>query len=354
MFFNLEVQIILMASDCSILGILTGSNPVHMKYFDAIGAEKFKIKSHIQKSQNSLFKAFNLFASSLSVPSSYGCVITESCYYYPALKKKLGLLKSRIINMNTSPVLYNLLSGRFTGYMRSTLLDLLEPVDAFLVQGDYGIEVLKRMKINKPFRVFYPYISKEKYKTMKTVNPALKTKNITIIVTGDYYCKGLDLLMDAFEIVNEKFPDAKLNVIGDIPFPENYAKLQEKTKNNIVKYENLHDISSVLKKTSLYVHPGRGETFGVSILEAMLAGVPSLVSNETGAKEAVRKVRKDFVLPLDSGKIAGKITEYFELKESEKKELSKKSRKEASGFREKILAELFRRKFQSLLYELYD
>lgn len=336
----------------STLGLLVGSNPVHLKYFDSINAHNFNISKHINKNKNFLSKGIDLISSSFSIPTDYDIVLSESCYYYPSFKKKFGFLKSKIINMNTSSVLYYLYSRRFKGLMGHMLKDLLNYTDGFLVQGKYGLETLKRVEVSKPSRIFYPFISKSRYNTLKKIKTNLDSYTITTIATGDYYTKGLDLLIHAFDGVVSDFPKAKLHIVGDVSLPRNIYP-SKKTAKSIVLHSWTEDLSQILKSTSLYVHPARGETFGVSVLEAMLCGIPSIVSNETGAKEVVEKTNKNFIVPLDSNSLSKEIIKYFEMSDSKKRSLSKKSRNLASYFKEQDMIKLFKKQFYSLADEIF-
>lgn len=134
------------------LMLLTGAHPVHRRFGDSCDATT-KLRDLAAKGQPAPLKALNLLRSSLSVPSGYGYVVCESCYYYPALKRRMGLLgKTKIINLGCGPVFYHLLSGRISGLERKTLLELLKDVDGHLVYGTYGLELLARLKQQKPGR----------------------------------------------------------------------------------------------------------------------------------------------------------------------------------------------------------
>jgi len=89
------------------------------------------------------------------------------------------------------------------------------------------------------------------------------------------------------------------------------------------------------------VHLGRGEAFSVSTLEALLGGIPSIVSEYTGAKEVVGNLRRDFVVPLDSKIVAEKIIEYFSLPEDEKIYLSLKAKKLGRRFKKELILSNF-------------
>jgi glycosyltransferase involved in cell wall biosynthesis len=87
----------------------------------------------------------------------------------------------------------------------------------------------------------------------------------------------------------------------------------------------MDDIYSVLPQASLYLHLARGEAWGVAILEAMAAGLPAIVSEWTGAAEAVEQVWPEGVVPLSVEKATEAVVRYFSLTETEKRALSEKS-----------------------------
>ena len=334
------------------LGVLTGSNPVHLAYFNSIDADIFKLKKHINKDGNFISKGLDLINGAISIPSGYSTIISESNYYYPALKKKLGLINSKIIQMNVTPIFYSLYSKRFSGITYRALKDLIKYVDGFLVQGTYGVELLEKLHIQKPYRVFYPFILEKDYSNLKNVKPNLNSHNITILVTGDYFCKGLDILLEAFERTLLKFPSLNLNIAGNVGLPLSHVKISKKALKNVKELGWINNKKDFFRNSSLYVHMGRGESFGVAILEALAAGLPTIVSTETGAKEVVGKVNRNFVVPLDSKVLADRIIKYFELSDSKKKVFSKKSREAAKPFQKKPMVKLFKKQFYSLSNEI--
>ncbi len=135
------------------LTLFTGSHNVHIKYANSLNSEIFNIKNRVKKDQFLPFKLLNLFTTSLSIPTSYKTIFTENCYYYPALKKKFGLLNAKIINMNVGPLFYNILTGLLNGTSQKILLSLVNEVDGFLVQGKFGKTMMSNLNIQKPSKI---------------------------------------------------------------------------------------------------------------------------------------------------------------------------------------------------------
>lgn len=104
--------------------------------------------------------------------------------------------------------------------------------------------------------------------------------------------KGFLDLIDVFALVNMKYPNTKLNIIGD-------GNEHEKIKNKIKKY-NLEDkitlhgflekekIYDILTDSSVYVMTSHTESFGIVILEAFSCGLPCVAFDSAeGAKELI-------------------------------------------------------------------
>ena len=120
---------------------------------------------------------------------------------------------------------------------------------------------------------------------------SLQEKNI-ISVGRLSYEKGYDELIDVFKLVNEKYPDWKLNIIGD---GKEYVAIQKKIKNynleNNIKihgYQKKEYINEYLFNSSMYVLPSRSDSFGIVLLEAFSYGLPCVAfTRAEGAKELI-------------------------------------------------------------------
>ncbi|MDM5329819.1 glycosyltransferase family 4 protein [Neobacillus sp. CF12] len=88
--------------------------------------------------------------------------------------------------------------------------------------------------------------------------------------------KGFDLLIEAFKIVNEQYPDWKLKIFGGGREKENLENLIEKNKlyNHVILMGPTQHIDVELSKASIYALSSRFEGFGMVIIEAMQCGVP--------------------------------------------------------------------------------
>lgn len=320
---------------------MTGAHPVHVAFAKSINADIYKLKHRAKKDESILKKILNIALSLSEIPRGYDIYLTESCFYYPAILKAAGLLKGSIVNLNSSPLLYWMKTNRIKGIEKGTLLYLLGKVDGHIFLGKKWQQEFQTLA---PSVVGYPFISNKDVKLLKNVRPDLNGRNICIVASMDYYYKGIDILVSAFEKVHEAYPDSKLYIVGQIEVPEKY-----KNREGIIFTGRVDDLGKVFSKCSLYVHPARGEVFAVSVLEAMCAGLPAIVSCETGNSEIVDR---EFVSSLDPNDVAKKIIKYFELSAKERQTLSNRAKKTALRFTKKIMLARFKRAYNDLLCKI--
>ena len=87
---------------------------------------------------------------------------------------------------------------------------------------------------------------------------------------------------------------------------------------------------------------------GPGDIEAMAAGIPTIVSDETGTKELVEKIDKGMVCRLDSEDLAGRISRYFGLSEDERENRSASAKEAAMPFSKIEQTERFRAQFERI------
>lgn len=141
------------------------------------------------------------------------------------------------------------------------------------------------------------------FKNSGTIDFSKKEK--VILYTGRIHPeKGLEILIESFNLLNNE--DWKLLIIGPYSIAsggggDNYLNSLKKMSSgvNIVFQEPIFDIDKlnvIYSKASIFVYPSiaeKGETFGVSPLEAMSCGCATIVSN--------LDCFKDFLIPNENG-----------------------------------------------------
>jgi len=305
----------------------------HAKMAKALHANFYPAPKLRSESSNMLLGGLSILKAVFTLPKNYDIYFCEGTYIIPALARKLGLLskKAKIVNILASPLLYYIKVGKIKGIRKKFATWLLKEVDLFVSIGKMEDEILKEILPNAKSIVTYPKPKREvaiallKDKRMSDLN----SHKILTIGTNSAYYKGIDIVYNAFKTVKKEFPDTELFIVGRIPDLKNYIDCHDEGVHCLGYVE---DLNEVIKNSALYVHMGRGEAFSVSCIEAMLGGLPAIVSEWTGAKEVVSKVNDNLVARLNPQDVAKKILWYFRLNDEARMKLALNSQKEAKSF----------------------
>ncbi|MCX6749290.1 MAG: glycosyltransferase [Candidatus Pacearchaeota archaeon] len=289
-------------------------------------------------------------------PKNYDIYIVEGTYIRPLLLKKIGKFEknAKIITLFSDPRLFYLKIGKIFDFKKDEIKKypqlrafaakkLLTELDGAICIGNFSESLFRNFNKKSPVLNAPAFVFEKRAEKFRKIIPDLNNHNILFIGHGpDYYCKGLDLLIEVFKNIKNKIPDLKLYILGK-------WNIKEEWKIKDVFFEGVQDLKPYLKKCSLSVHLGRGESFGINILESMTAGIPTFVSEYTGAKQAVMKADNKLILPMNKKIISEKLMNYLYSDLKEKKSLSKKCRKAAEQFNEKDTLEIFREKFSGFI-----
>ena len=262
------------------------------------------------------------------------------------IKKKLNrkAINIELVGDETFMVLENTpkeMKKNYPWYVNFVHKIVMKEIDGAIAVSRLAEESIKKY-LEIPTAIVYPYIEDERYKKLVFVNPNLKSYNI-VSVGYAKPSKGMDLLVKAFEIVKREFKDAELFIVG-----RGHPKEWEKVDGvHVLGY--VDDLAGVFKKCSLFVQPSRFDAFAVSTLEALRAGLPSIVTEMTGAREVVENLGKDFVRKVETEDIATGILKYFDLSEEEKFRLSEKARKLSEPFNKNEMCERFKKEFWKIV-----
>jgi glycosyltransferase involved in cell wall biosynthesis len=162
-------------------------------------------------------------------------------------------------------------------------------------------------------------------------------------------------MIEAVCLVAADDPSITFDIFGEWQ-GELIASLMEKVpaamRHRIVFRGAARDITTCLAGRSLYLHCARGESFGVAVIEAMMAGVVPLVSEWTGAREVVSEVSPDLIAPLDARAIGDRIAWYFGLSSEERRRLSRLGRRAAAAYNESDAVARYRAVFVRMCEDL--
>jgi glycosyltransferase involved in cell wall biosynthesis len=123
-----------------------------------------------------------------------------------------------------------------------------------------------------------------------------------VIVARLVHQKGIDILLEAFARIADQAPEWRLSLIGDGPLRDELAALAGALgiAERVAFHGHLASPLEHLRRSSVFVLPSRFEGMPNSLLEAMAAGLPPIVSDASpGPLEMVEDGRTGLVVPVE-------------------------------------------------------
>ncbi len=126
--------------------------------------------------------------------------------------------------------------------------------------------------------------------------------------------KNYNFLIDNWPVIKKTKPEAKLLIIGDGPERKRYQEMIDKLNlsDDIFLPGELKNARRLLKGFDLFVLPSIYEGLSISLIEAVLAGIPALASDVGGNREVIGinncfklDSQEDFLLKLENYTAAG-------------------------------------------------
>jgi glycosyltransferase involved in cell wall biosynthesis len=119
--------------------------------------------------------------------------------------------------------------------------------------------------------------------------------------------KRYDLLLLGFSLVRTKFPQARLMVVGDGTLKHELDKLSDDlgVADAVIWTGFRKDIPRLLAAMDIYCMSSANEGLSLSILEAMAAGKPVIITDVGGARELVEDRKTGLLIPPGSAEAIG-------------------------------------------------
>src|SRR5271157_11560 len=143
--------------------------------------------------------------------------------------------------------------------------------------------------------------------------PQLAGKSVVLFFGRINFKKGLDLLARAFGQVHRSRSDTHLVIAG--PDNEGYAAnvrgwLREQDALDAATFTGMvlgERKAALLERADVFVLPSYSENFGITVVEAMAAGAPVVISNKVNIWREVREAGAGLVVNTDSAEIAAAV-----------------------------------------------
>ena len=99
--------------------------------------------------------------------------------------------------------------------------------------------------------------------------------------------KSVHRLVDAFRLVHERMPTARLNIVGDGPQADELQSQAADLPVTFTGYLNGAALVRAYEQADIFVFPSTTDTYGKVVLEAQAAGLAVVVSGQGGPRENV-------------------------------------------------------------------
>lgn len=214
-------------------------------------------------------------------------------------------------------------------------------------------DTLRLFGVKKPIEVIPNFINLHKKEEVSPCRRSVMAAPNELIVThisNFRKVKRIDDVVRIFVRIAEKLP-AKLVMVGDGPEREGADLLckQLGIKKQVLFLGNTTDIDRVLCLSDLFLLPSASESFGLSALEAMAAGVPVVSTNVGGLPEVNEQGVSGYLCPVgDVEAMAAKAIYILEDK-ARLQQFKENARRVAERFDEDRIVPLYEHLYEEVL-----
>ena len=194
------------------------------------------------------------------------------------------------------------LVGNHPTYKEAVTFSINESDIVTSVSESLKQDTLRLFRIDKDIKVIPNFTNIKKSKETSPCKRTVMAKPEELIVThisNFRKVKRIDDVVRIFYGIQQKLP-AKLIMVGDGPEREIADQLCKDLgiKSKVLFLGNTSDIDRILCFTDLFLLPSASESFGLSALEAMAAGVPVVSSNTGGLPEVNEEGVSGYLCPI--------------------------------------------------------
>ncbi|WP_338676648.1 glycosyltransferase family 4 protein [Streptomyces sp. SCSIO 30461] len=132
--------------------------------------------------------------------------------------------------------------------------------------------------------------------------------------------KGVHLVLESFAQVAQREPDATLTMVGhgglEQELTERAAELGVADRFRLLPPVDPAEVNELMHQHDLLVHASKGETFGMTVVEAVASGLPVLVTRSGGPEESLAGIESAAGALMDVSDDPRVITDaYWRLRE---------------------------------------
>lgn len=207
--------------------------------------------------------------------------------WVPMLSRQV-LSRSKSVNIATfhAKMPENVMSRTFTRVVAPYTKSILKYLHELSAVSDAAAEYIGELT-DRPVSIIPNGIDLAHFTVpAKTAGPAVKDARVVLYIGRLERRKGVNLLLKAFQLLQEKHEDVSLVLAGDGPDREKLEELAHDLglRNvSFLGYVSEEEKLRLLHTSDLFCAPAiYGESFGIVLLEAMASGLVTVAANNPG------------------------------------------------------------------------
>lgn len=245
------------------------------------------------------------------------------------------------------------LVGNHPTYKEAVTFSINESDIVTSVSESLKQDTLRLFRIDKDIKVIPNFTNIKKSKESSPCKRTVMAKPEELIVThisNFRKVKRIDDVVRIFYGIQQKLP-AKLIMVGDGPEREIADQLCKDLgiKSKVLFLGNTSDIDRILCFTDLFLLPSASESFGLSALEAMAAGVPVVSSNTGGLPEVNEEGVSGYLCPIGDVKAMAEKAIYILEDKARLAQFKQNARKVAERFDEDKIVPMYEALYYSAI-----
>ena len=247
------------------------------------------------------------------------------------------------------------LVGNHPSYKEAVTFSINESDVVTSVSESLKRDTLRLFNVDKDIKVIPNFIGLQKTERVSPCKRSVMASADELIVThisNFRKVKRVDDVVRVFYGIQQQLP-AKLIMVGDGPEREIADQLCKDLgiKKKVLFLGNTSDIDRILCFTDLFLLPSESESFGLSALEAMAAGVPVVSSNAGGLSEVNEEGVSGYLCPIGDVQTMAEKAIYILSDKDRLAQFKQNARKVAARFDEEKIIPMYEALYYNTIKE---
>ena len=247
------------------------------------------------------------------------------------------------------------LVGNHPTYKEAVTFSINESDVVTSVSESLKRDTLRLFNVDKDIKVIPNFIGLQKMERVSPCKRSVMASADELIVThisNFRKVKRVDDVVRVFYGIQQQLP-AKLIMVGDGPEREIADQLCKDLgiKKKVLFLGNTSDIDRILCFTDLFLLPSESESFGLSALEAMAAGVPVVSSNAGGLSEVNEEGVSGYLCPIGDVQTMAEKAIYILSDKDRLAQFKQNARKVAARFDEEKIIPMYEALYYNTIKE---